>query len=507
MKIKEYFEFLMNKNLVVMYNDQAADSETQILNIAYHTDKVCGNTLFFCKGEAFKEEYARSAVSSGAVLLICDDPRKVKGINDVAIIIVGNIRQAMSEISAFHNGYPDKELFTIGITGTKGKTTTAYFVKTIIDDYTSMREEKPCGIFSSVDNYFGRELEEAQLTTPESPDLFNDLRIAVDSGIKYLVMEASSQGLKYDRVDKMHYKVGIFLNISKDHISAREHPTFEDYFESKKKIFPLSENLIINRDCDKFSEIADELKEREFVTFSLEDESADYYAYRIKLERDFISFRVRTSDSDREFMIGMKGEFNVANALAAIAACDMAGIPSASIQRGLMKTRVPGRMEFFSSNDGVLNVVVDYAHNVVSYEALFQSLIKEFPDKKRVLLFGCPGYKAFDRRVDLPSIGAKYSDFIFISDDDSGKEDADSINRDVVKNLPEGFPYEIEMDREKAVLKALNRFGKEYLVVLAGKGAECTLYHKEGYVPYKSDKRIVMEYIEEYNKSHEVPNE
>ena len=503
MNAKKYLELLEEKKLLVSHNISEEIGNTEIKKIAYHTSEVCPGTLFFCKGSLFKAEYAIEALRCGAVALVCDREDITELVENAAYILVGDIRKAMCGIAAFHNNYPDRELFTIGITGTKGKTTSAFFIKNIIDDYSCAKEEKPCGIFSSIENYCGNERVISHLTTPESIDLFNGLRTASDSGIKYFVMEASSQGLKYNRVDKMHFSVGIFLNISNDHISSREHNSFEDYFESKMRLFSLCDKLIVNYDSQAFDEIEKKLLNREYLTFSIKDDRSDYFAYRIRSERDFMSFRVRTpfeNTEDREFRIGMKGEFNISNALAAIAACDLAGIPTPSIQRGLMKTRVPGRMEFFSSNDGVLNAVVDYAHNKLSFENLFSSLEKEYPDKKAVAIFGCPGYKAYDRRKELPEIASKYCDYIYLTEEDPGREPLDDINREISENIPKGFPFEVENDREKAIIKAFDRFGKDHIIVMTGKGAECTQGRSSGYEPYKSDTRIVMDYLKSYDK-------
>ncbi len=496
MLIKDYYKLLKDADLLKESSPDAEFSEKEIKNLAYHTAKVTENTVFICKGKRFKKEYVTMAVENGAVLLICEEKYDI---SHVSYITVNNIRRAMSVLSEFHYQSPQKKLHCVGITGTKGKSTTAYFYKNIMDEYMASENGKPCAILSSIDNFYGGEKEESLLTTPESPDLFRYMATAVSCGINNLVMEASSQGLKYNRVDGVNYDVGIFLNIAEDHISPLEHSDFNDYFAAKLHIGDISKKLVVNLDAPEHRTFLEKFGDK-CLTFSTKDESADYYAYYIRTEGKLVSFYVKSANINRKFLIAMRGDFNVSNALAALAAADLMGVPVSMIEKGLLKTKVEGRMEMISSNDEKINVIIDYAHNKLSFESLFGFLKKEFPERKLVVVFGCRGEKAYERRRDLPAIASRYCEYIFITTDDTGPEPFEKIVSEIVCNIPENVPYTVIENRETAIYTAMERFGTEAMIVLAGKGNEKTQRVGMGYGTSLSDFEIASRFISEYHE-------
>lgn len=499
MFIKDYYQLLEGADLVKESSKGAAISEKEIKNLAYHTAKVTKDTLFICKGKRFKEQYVIDAVKSGAVLLVSEEKYNIP---DVEYIIVNDVRRSMALLAQHHYDRPQTKLFSVGITGTKGKTTVAFCYKTINDEYNASRSMMPTAIFSSISNYYGGEAEESYLTTPESPDLYRYMGQAVEHGIKDLVMEASSQGLKYNRLDGVEFDIGIFLNISEDHISPLEHLDFEDYFEAKKRIADISRRLLLNMDAPEHLVLKDRFK-GEALTFSTVNENADYYAYHITVNGQYTSFYVKCRNFNSEFTMPMKGDFNVSNALAAIAAADIKGIPVHIIQRGIAKAHVEGRMDWVSSFDEKINAVIDFAHNKLSFETLFDYLKKEYPQKNLVVVFGCSGEKSYDRRRVLPVVSAKYCKHMYITTMNSGPEPFEKIVSEIEENIPKGAEYTVIKDRVSAIYDALDRFGESSIVVIAGRGRKKTHRTENGYEPYMSDYDCARQYVTEYNAKNQ----
>ena len=231
-----------------------------------------------------------------------------------------------------------------------------------------------------------------------------------------------------------------YLNIGEDHISDVEHPNFEDYFNSKMKIFAQSKIACVSLDTqekEKVLEASSVCEKR--LTFSMEDDCADIYAYDIKKSGNDTIFKVRTPEYTEEITLTIPGLFNVQNALAAIAVCYALNIPKHYIYVGLMKARSSGRMEIYSNSDNRVVVIVDYAHNKLSFEKMYDSVLKEFPGRRIVTVFGCPGKKAFQRRKDLGELSGKYSDMVYITEEDPGEEPLINICEEIAEFVKENY--------------------------------------------------------------------
>ena len=351
---------------------------------------------------------------------------------------------------------PSKELNLIGVGGTKGKSTTAYYVKAIVDDYLASIGKKESAVISSIDVYDGVTKVESHITTPENIELLQHFRNAVDSDIDFLEMEVSSQALKYNRVDQITFDAAIFLNISEDHISPIEHPDFEDYFSSKLKMFAQTKHALINTNSDYFERVAESAKDAEnVITFGTKPGS-DILGYDIKKIDHEIHFRVSCDRFDEDFALTMPGLFNVENALAAIAAAYVFNIPVKFMKSGLYRARSSGRMETYMSADKNVIAVVDYAHNKLSFDKLFSSTRKEYPDYDIISIFGCPGKKAVIRRHDLGTIAGMYSKKVYIVAEDPGAESVEQISKDIAQYVEaQHCPYEMIEDRGEAIRKAI----------------------------------------------------
>lgn len=505
--VKDYITVLKENNQFVESVNCEEILNKKVEYLTYNSNDVKENSMFLCKGfgENFKKEYLISALKKGAFLYIANKKYEEDLANTPAIIVRDPFI-ALNLLSKLYYNAPEKDLKLIGITGTKGKSTTSYYIKYILDEYAKEMEERETAIISSIDTFDGVEKFESHLTTPESLDMYRHFANAKRSGIKNLVMEVSSQALKIGRVYDTSFDIGVFLNISEDHISAIEHPDFEDYFKSKLKIFEKCKVACVNLDADFASEILAKAKEslKSVVTFSTKDKNADVFAYDIHKQGFDTAFKVKTKDFDEEFLLTMPGLFNVENALAAIAVAMNLNIPKAYMYEGLKKARSSGRMEIYHSEDKRIIAIVDYAHNKLSFEKLFESVKNEYNGRKIITIFGCPGKKAYLRRRDLGQVAGKNSDKIYLVAEDPGYEPVIEISNEIAKYVSEYMTnYEMIEDRGEAIKEAIDFASKNYeesILVITGKGNETRQKYGSEYLPCKSDVEYVKMYLNEYNK-------
>ena len=436
---------------------------------------VVPGTLFICKGAAFRPEYLLQAVEQGCVAYISEQKMKVEG--TVRGLVVTDIRKAMAVVSAAFFGYQPGNPILTGITGTKGKTTTAWYLKAMLDAWEKEKGGRETGLISTVENYDGKKHEDAVMTTPEAPVIHEMLASARENQVSYLTMEVYSQALKYRRVKELRFQVGIFLNISEDHISPVEHEDFEDYFSAKLSIFRQTETACINLDSDYREQIQIAAQRAGRVVTFGKDSRADIRCSAVRIEKGRISFRVTCDRFPQRFYLGMRGRFNVENAMAAIAAAYVYGVPVSCMKQALEETKVPGRMETFYSRDGKICGVVDFAHNRLSFEKLFDAACREYGEYGRIItVFGCPGGKALNRRRELGILAGRFSDFVCITSDDPGMECQEEIAGEVKRYVElTGCPCKSIADRKEAIRYAveLARESREKTLILAlGRGSE-----------------------------------
>ncbi len=496
-KINDFVELFKENSILTEHN---CDVTTDIGAISYNSMEIAENTLFFCKGVHFKEQFLFDALNKGAVAYVSEK----KYDTDAPCILVSDIRKSMYLSANYFYDNVWSKLKLVGITGTKGKSTTAYFIKYIEDEYLASLNKKPSAIVSSIDTYDGVINIESHLTTPEPFDLHKHFNNAVNSDIEHFTMEVSSQALKYGRTDGVTFTVGCYLNIGIDHISAIEHPDFEDYFRSKMKIFSQCQTAVVNLDTDRSEDVLKASQNAlEVITFSTKNENADVYGYNIRKDGSDTVFTVRTKDFDRDFTLTIPGLFNVENALCAIAVCCKLGIPENFIYTGLLKARSSGRMEVYENADKRVTAIVDYAHNRMSFENLFKSVRQEYPGRKVAIVFGCPGNKALIRRKDLGEISGQYADMIYITEEDPGEEPLQKISREIADFVEaQNGKYKIIDDRGEAISTAINEMGADSVILITGKGNETRQKRGIEYIDCPTDVEYATTALKEYDKAH-----
>ena len=500
--IQTYLTCLENRGLLAAPVPADLDRSAPVALVSYDSRAVVPGTLFLCKGAHFRPEFLEAAREQGAFAYVSETPYPQAGL---PCIQVSDMRQAIAPLADLFYDHPSGKLKVIGLTGTKGKSSTAYYLKYILDEYMAQRGGPESGIISSIDTYDGEERFESHLTTPEPLELQRHFANALDHGLEYLTMEVSSQALKYHRTLCTDFAATCFLNIGYDHVSPIEHPDFEDYFSSKLKIFAQGAVNCVNLDCDHADRIlaAARAAGKPVFTFSRRDQEADVYAAQVRKRGGDILFRVRTRRYLREFRLTMPGLFNVENALAAICVCEALAIPERCIYVGLMKARVPGRMEVYTNADETVTAIVDYAHNRMSFETLFRSAREEYPGRRIVSLFGCPGGKALDRRRDLGEVAGQYADLVVLTEEDSGEEDTLDICREIADHVAaQNCDYSIEPNRGEAIRQAILGCREPSVLLITGKGAETRQKRGREYVDTPSDVDYVQTFLREYDVLH-----
>ena len=495
--IKQALELLEEDGLLVGYDCPPQLLDHRFSHLSYSSADVTPDTFFICKGATFKEEYLRDAIAKGAGVYLAQS--LYEGV-DCPHILVSDIRKAMSLVSIAFYQKAYRNFRVVGLTGTKGKTTTTYFMKNILDAFCRRNPQlcaaQKSAVLSTVEVDTGIEHHEAHLTTPESPDLQRYFAQTRDSGLPFLTMEVSSQAYKLSRVYGMDFDIGMFLNIGEDHIGPLEHTDFEDYFSCKLQLMEHCRTAIVNREMDHAQRVLEHARAhaQRVLTFGrletadLDDD--DCWILRdIQKEEQGFTFTTSHGLAQDSWRIRMAGRFNVENALAAILAAKALGVDDQSIREGLLQNEVQGRMNLFEK-DGV-TVLVDYAHNFLSFQKLYESLKADYPGQRIVVVVGCPGGKAQLRRRDIGTLSGQNADYLYLTAEDPQFEDVRSICEEIASFVkPYGTPYEIIEDRAQAVEKAITTAQKGDVIVLAAKGEEVYQKVRGEYVYYESDLAI-----------------
>ncbi len=465
-------------------------TDLEVDQVVYDSRKITEGCLFICiAGANFDgHDFAAEAMEKGArVLIVSREVSETAG-RDVTVIKVTDTRYAMAFISAAYFGYPAEKLRIIGVTGTKGKTTTTYMVKSILEN-----AGYKVGLVGTIEVIIGREHIHAGNTTPESYTLQEYFAKMVEAGMDAVVMEVSSQGLMLHRTQGFVFDLGIFTNLEADHIGPNEHTSFEEYLHCKSLLFRQCRVGIVNGD-DAHVDAVLKGHTCQVERYGI-GENNDLRAENVRLVRKpgelGVAFRVEgLMDFDVE--VPTPGRFSVYNALTAIAICRHFNVREDDIKRALLAVRVKGRIEMVKVSEH-FTLLIDYAHNAMALESLLTSL-REYAPNRLVCLFGCGGNRSRQRRYEMGEVSGRLADLTIITSDNPRFEEPQDIISDIKTGIArtEGTYVEI-IDRKEAIRYAIDHGQEGDIIILAGKGHED--YQEIKRVKYPMDERTLIREI------------
>ena len=466
--------------------------DREVSTIENDSRKVQPNSMFFAiKGFSTDgTEYIQSAIENGAKVILADYTLDIKNVNipsDVTLILVPDARYAMAICACNFYDNPSKKLKLIGVTGTKGKTTTTYMIKEMFQ-----KQGYKTGLIGTIAIYSGdRKIEDSDRTTPESIKLQKVLAEMVEDGCQIAVMEVSSQSLKLHRVAGCEFYIGLFTNFSEDHISPKEHPDMQDYFNSKLELMKMCKFGFINADDLQVSKVPTLLPNKDIKTYGI-DNFSNLLAKDITITNSYVDFKVKIGDRNERVKVGIPGRFSVYNSLAAISVATKFGCDAEKIKESLLEVRVPGRSELVN-NSKELTIMIDYAHSPESLANILQA-VKSYTRGRVISVFGCGGDRDSAKRPKMGEISGKIADFTIVTSDNPRTEEPEEI----VKEIEEGIKktkgkYVCIVDRVEAIKYAIKMANKKDLILLAGKGHEP--YQEINGVKYPFDERIIVNQI------------
>ena len=488
------------KNILIGINNLKAKGnlDIEISGIERDSNEIKKGYMFVAiKGfTADGHQYIEKAIEKGAVAIVVQkdaDLRKINIPDDITIIVSENTREFLALAACNFYDNPSKKMKLIGITGTKGKTTTTFMIKEILE-----KAGKKVGLIGTIATYInGKKIQDSDRTTPESIELQKLFAQMVDAGTEYVVMEVSSQSLKLHRVDGCNFDYVAFTNFSEDHISEKEHPNMEDYFNSKLKLFKMCKKGFVNLDDLQGNKIPEMFPDSEIIGYGI-DNAEKNYAKDITITNSYVDFKFKLSDKNERVKVDIPGRFTVYNALAAICICKVIGIDGEYIKQALENIKVPGRSEMVE-NKLSIPIMIDYAHSPESLENILNA-VKSYTRGNVISVFGCGGDRDSRKRPLMGEISGKIADYTIITSDNPRTEDPDKIIDQIEKGIEKTKgKYEKITDRRKAIEKAIKIATKNDIIVLAGKGHEP--YQEINGIKHDFDERkIVIDIIEKMNK-------
>lgn len=461
------------------------DPQMEITGLAYDSRRVAPGNLFFCVPGSRSDghDHAADAVAAGATALVVERPLGL----GVCEIKVENARAAMAPIADAFHGSPSRQLAIAAITGTNGKTTTSWLLREILTQAVG-----PTGLIGTVNRIVGGQQAEAGRTTPEAIDLQADFRRMVEAGDRCCVIEASSHALQLHRCDSIAFAATVFTNLTQDHLDF--HPDMEQYFAAKRRLFRMAPGTgVFNLDDAHGRSLAAEFGG---ITFSAEGaEEADFRADRVDFDAAGAVFDLIHDGEVTRARVGLPGHFNVANALAAIAAAKQIGVaPARSVAALAEAGQVPGRFEPVDRGQD-FTVLVDYAHTPDSLENVLRAA-RRLTDGRVISVFGAGGDRDRDKRPKMGRAGAEHSDLVFVTSDNPRSEPPAEIVNQVLSGTGGGDRVKAVIDRREAIAAALTEARAGDVVLIAGKGHEQGQEFADGHkIPF-DDRRVAAEILE-----------
>ena len=477
----------------IHYEILQGPQDREISDVINDSRKVTPGALFLCIRGAVSDghSFAGQVASMGAGALVVEEAVEVPP--EVTVVKVADTRMAMALIAAAWYGYPAERMKIIGITGTKGKTTTTYMIRSILEN-----AGYKVGLIGTIETIIGEEVIPSANTTPESLTIQRYFRKMADEGCRICVMEVSSQGLMLHRTAGFLFEIGIFTNLSPDHIGPAEHKSFEEYLECKSRLFRQCKVGILNGDDPYVEQI---LKGHTCAveTFGF-GENVNLRAEGEKLVNRGGSLGVAYhvgNAMDLDVEIDIPGKFSIYNSLAAIAVCRHFKVSGEDINRALKNAKVKGRIEMVKVSDE-FTLMIDYAHNAMALESLLSTL-KEYHPARLVCLFGCGGNRSRARRFEMGEVSGKMADLTIITSDNPRFEEPEAIIDDIVIGIEKTDGAYVRIpDRKEAIAYAIHHGRPGDIIVLAGKGHED--YQEIKGKKYPMDERVLIREILEEDR-------
>ncbi|MFA9463880.1 MAG: UDP-N-acetylmuramoyl-L-alanyl-D-glutamate--2,6-diaminopimelate ligase [Velocimicrobium sp.] len=472
----------------VSYQILQGDSDREIVELVYDSRKVTQGSVFVCISGAVRDghDFAGEVVEKGAKVLIVEKPVVVP--EYVTVIQVDNSRLALAFMSAAYFGHPARKIKTIGITGTKGKTTTTYMVQSILE-----KSGIKTGLIGTIETMIGNLHIPSSNTTPESYIVQETFKKMVDAGCQAVVMEVSSQGLMLHRVGGFVFDYGIFTNLEPDHIGPNEHKDMEEYIHCKSMLFQQCKHGILNIDSEYYEQII------KGHTCTIEtygfSKDASLRAQKVELMKRpgwlGVSYEVK-GIMDFQATLNVPGKFSVYNSLSAIAICRHFKVEIAMIQKVLCEVNVKGRIEMVPISDK-FTVMIDYAHNAMSLESLLVTL-REYNPSRLVCLFGCGGNRSKQRRYEMGEISSRLADLTVVTSDNPRDEEPQAILDDIVSGVKKASgEYITIIDRKEAIKYCIEHAKEGDVIIFAGKGHED--YQEIKGKKYHMDERELIQQV------------
>lgn len=473
------------------YELVAGSLDTEITTLVYDSRKVEKGSVFVCISGTVRDahDFIPDVVEKGAAAVIVEKDVTVP--DGVTVVKVADSRLALACMSAAYFDYPSKKLKTIGITGTKGKTTTTYMVKSILESAGIKT-----GLIGTIETIIGDEHIPSANTTPESYVVQDYFHRMVEAGMDAVVMEVSSQALMLHRVSGFVFDIGVFTNLEPDHIGENEHKDFADYMHCKSLLFRQCKLGIFNGDSEHLQGIL-EGHTCEVQTFGYQKEN-DLRAEHVELKKDHGALGVRYHVSglmDFDVEVNVPGSFSVYNSLTAIAICNHFGVSVDKIKEALLHVSVKGRIEIVPVTRRY-TLMIDYAHNAMSLESLLTTL-KEYEPGRLVCLFGCGGNRAKSRRYEMGEVSSKLADLTVVTSDNPRNEDPMAIIEDILVGVHKADgKYVTIPDRKEAIAYCMKNAQDGDIIVLAGKGHE-DYQEIKGVKHHMDERELIADIIKE----------
>ncbi|MGE0269177.1 MAG: UDP-N-acetylmuramoyl-L-alanyl-D-glutamate--2,6-diaminopimelate ligase [Candidatus Omnitrophota bacterium] len=459
-----------------------------IKSLSCDSRSVEKDSLFVAlKGSSFDGyEYIHDAITKGAVVVVADKPFPEEGYPGVCFLQTDDPVTFLKLITKRFYQQPSEKIKVIGITGTNGKTTITYLIESILHG-----DDKTCGVIGTVNYRVGERMLPSVNTTPGFLENQKLLYGLVSDGVEYCVMEVSSHALDQNRVDLIHFKAAVFTNLTSDHLDY--HKTRQEYFNAKAKLFKMVSPegcSVINID-DEFGQKLVSQSAGTRVTYGIRH-NADVMAREIKLEIEQTQFKLVTSQGDVVIRTSLLGQYNIYNILAAAAVSLKEGISLENIRRGVESLKyVPGRLERIDCQQGY-SILIDYAHTQDALENVLTTL-KSVTKGRIILVFGCGGNRDRTKRPAMGLVASRLADYCVVTSDNPRNEEPKAIIDEIIKGM-EGENYIVEVDREQAIIKALNIADEGDVVLIAGKGHEDYQIFKDRTIKF-DERTVVRQYL------------